>query len=170
MSGRGHFKRKRKNESLNITSMMDMFTIILLFLLKSFSADGSMLTNADNLILPYSISNKRPAELPIQVAVTEDAILVDNDYVMTTKELADKKYDDFVTEFSDGALTPLDRILEQKMQELERLLALEMIQSKDEVIVQVDKNMSLNVMNKIMNICGRQGFSDMKFAVMMREQ
>lgn len=170
MAKRGHFKKKNKKSSINITSMMDMFTIILLFLLKSFSADGSMLTNADNLILPNSISNKRPQELPLQVAVTEQAILVDNDYVMTTKELADKKYEDFVQEFGDGELTPLDRILEQKMQELDKLVALEMIQTKDEVVVQVDKNMSLNVINKIMHICGRQGFSDMKFAVMMREQ
>ncbi|MCL1945787.1 MAG: biopolymer transporter ExbD [Chitinivibrionia bacterium] len=170
MSGRGHHKRKKKMDGLNITSMMDMFTIILLFLLKSFSADGSMLTGADNLLLPNSISNKRPTELPIQVAVTEDAILVDNDMVMNTKELADKKYDDFVSEFGNGVLTPLDKVLELKMQELEKLVALEMIQSKDEIIVQVDKNMSLNVMNKIMSICGRQGFSDMKFAVMMRDQ
>jgi len=167
---RGHFKKKAKKDQLNITSMMDMFTIILLFLLKSFSADGSMLTNADNLTLPNSISNKRPAELPLQVAVTEDAILVGNDYVMTTKELADKKYDDFVQEFADGKLTALDRVLEQEMAELERLVALELIRTKDEIIVQVDKNMSLNVINKIMHICGRQGFSDMKFAVMMREQ
>ena len=54
-------RRSRKvprSSDLNITSMMDMFTIILVFLLKSFSAEGSILTNADNLVLPNSESRR----------------------------------------------------------------------------------------------------------------
>jgi len=39
---------------LNITSMMDMFTIILVFLLKSFSTEGQLVTPATGLLLPTS--------------------------------------------------------------------------------------------------------------------
>jgi len=44
---RGHGQKKKQADGINITSMMDMFTIILLFLLKSYSADGSIMTIAD---------------------------------------------------------------------------------------------------------------------------
>jgi len=38
-----------------------------------------------------------------------------------------------------------------------------------EVIVQLDKNISFDVMYKIMRVCGRNGYVNMKFAVMTRE-
>lgn len=164
---RGHFNKERKKQGLNITSMMDMFTIILLFLLKSFSADGSMLTTADNLILPNSISNKRPAEMPLQVAVTQDAILVDNSPVVDTKSVSDKDQ----AEFDEDTTSALDLALKKKMdqeQELLRVGALKEV--KGDIIVQMDKNINFDVMYKVMRICGRQGFVSMKFAVMMREQ
>ena len=43
---------------LNITSMMDVLTIVLVFLLKNFESEGNLLTQADNLKLPYSVSKK----------------------------------------------------------------------------------------------------------------
>ena len=60
---RGRANKKKNELFLQITSMMDMFTIILVFLLKSFSAEGSLLTNADNLVLPNSQSKKKPTEV-----------------------------------------------------------------------------------------------------------
>lgn len=164
---RGHFNKKKQSTALNITSMMDMFTIILLFLLKSFSADGSMLTNADNLQLPNSISNKRPAELPLQVAVTQDAILVDNAPVMVTETLWKMDQD----EFDEDTTSALDLTLKRKMDEQLELLRVGALKEiKGDIVVQLDKNMNFDVMYKVMRVCGRQGFVSMKFAVMMREQ
>ena len=57
--------RRRRNPEdvkLNITSMMDMFTIILVFLLKNFSTEGN-LTPADNLTLPKSTVEKEQKKL-----------------------------------------------------------------------------------------------------------
>ena len=52
-------KRKIKplKGELNITSMMDMFTIVLVFLLKNFATEGNLMTSADNLILPKSANS-----------------------------------------------------------------------------------------------------------------
>lgn len=164
---RGHFNKKENKQGLNITSMMDMFTIILLFLLKSFSADGSMLTNADNLQLPNSISNKRPAELPLQVAVTQEAILVDNAPVMVTETLWKMDQD----EFDEDTTSALDLTLKRKMDEQLELLRVGALKEiGGDIVVQLDKNMNFDVMYKVMRVCGRQGFVNMKFAVMMREQ
>jgi len=164
---RGHFKKPTRKPSINITSMMDMFTIILLFLLKSFSADGSMLTNADNLILPNSISNKRPQEVVLQVAVTQDMIIVDNAPIADMKPF----FGQTQLEQDDDTLSALDLTLKSKMEEELELLRIGALKEvKGEIIVQVDKNINFDVMYKVMRTCGRQGFTNMKFAVMMREQ
>ena len=36
----------------SLTSMMDMMTIILVFMIKNMDAEGQLLTQAENLILP----------------------------------------------------------------------------------------------------------------------
>lgn len=163
--GRGKTKVE-KDASLNITSMMDMMTIILVFLLKSFSADGQILTNADNLVLPNSVSKKKPQDVNLQVAVTNDMILVDNQPVVPTED---------VRKIPQEEPDPVVGKLEDKLkscyaqeEEMVRLGALNSVQGK--IIVQVDKNMDFDVLFKIMNTCGKVGYNNMNFAVMEREQ
>ncbi|MCK5350984.1 biopolymer transporter ExbD, partial [bacterium] len=45
---------------LNITSMLDMFTILIIFLLKSYSAEGIILTIPADLHLPQSTTQSAP--------------------------------------------------------------------------------------------------------------
>lgn len=83
-------KKKRLNEemSLQITSMADIFTIILVFLLKSFSTNVSNLSPSTGLELPEGRSS---AELKdaLKVEITKDVILVDQKPVM---KLSDFQY------------------------------------------------------------------------------
>jgi len=74
-------------------------------------------------------------------------------------------------EYDEDTTSALDLALKSKMdmeQELLRIGALKEI--KGEIIVQMDKNINFDVMYKVMRTCGRQGYTNMKFAVMMREQ
>lgn len=61
---------------LNITAMMDMMTIILVFLLKSLSASSANLPQTSDLALPTSILQGEPSESAIQIVVSRDRILV----------------------------------------------------------------------------------------------
>jgi biopolymer transport protein ExbD len=61
---------------LNITAMMDMMTIILVFLLKSLSASSANLPSASDLALPTSILQGEAVQEGIQVVVSRDKILV----------------------------------------------------------------------------------------------
>jgi biopolymer transport protein ExbD len=164
---RGRSKKKAAGaESLNITSMMDMFTIILLFLLKSFSADGSILTNADNLVLPNSISKKKPKDVNLQLAVTQDMILVDNSPIVDFKSISEKDQ----LEFDEDTTSLLDKELKKHMNaEIEMVRIGLLNEVKGNIIVQVDKNINFDMLYKVMRICGRNGYINMKFAVMMRE-
>ncbi len=164
--GKGRGKKVPRSSDLNITSMMDMFTIILVFLLKSFSAEGSILTNADNLVLPNSESKKKPQEVNLQVAVTNDMILVDNMPVVPTEDVRKIPADD-----PDPAAAKLEEKLKGCMaqeEEMVRVGALNAVQGK--VIVQVDKNIDFDVLFKVMNTCGKVGYNNMNFAVMEREE
>jgi biopolymer transport protein ExbD len=163
---KGRTKKVPRNNDLNITSMMDMFTIILVFLLKSFSSEGSLLTNADNLVLPNSVSKKKPTEVNLQVAVTNDMVLVDNQPIVPTEDIRKIPADEH---------DPSSPKLEEKLkscfaqeEEMVRLGAINEVQGK--VIIQVDKNIDFDVLFKIMNTCGKVGYNNMNFAVMERDQ
>jgi biopolymer transport protein ExbD len=146
--------------------MMDMFTIILVFLLKSYSAEGSILTNADNLVLPNSVSKKKPKEINIQLAVTTDMILVDNQPVSPTDDARN-----IPAENADPVIAKLEeRLLSCYVQEQEMVKMGALNQVVGKVIVQVDKNIEFDVLFKVMNTCGKVGYNNMNFAVMEREE
>jgi biopolymer transport protein ExbD len=167
MSNRGRgLTGKDKEGKLNITSMMDMFTIILVFLLKSYSAEGSILTNADNLVLPNSTSKKKPSEVNLQLAVTHDMILVDNKAIVPTADVEKIPADENDPQITKLAETLLNYYEQEK--EMVRLGALNEVQGK--IVIQVDKNISFDVLFKIMNTCGKVGYNNMNFAVMEREE
>lgn len=165
MEQRGRAKKKKMSYSLNITSMMDMFTIILVFLLKSYSAEGTILTNADNLVLPNSISKKKPKGVNLQVAITTEMILVDNQAVAPTEDARK-----IPQENPDPIIAKLEERLAScyaQEQEMVKMGALNQVVGK--VIVQVDKNIEFDVLFKVMNTCGKVGYNHMNFAVMERE-
>lgn len=165
MEQRGRAPKKKMNEGLNITSMMDMFTIILVFLLKSYSADGSVMTNADNLVLPNSISKKKPQEVNLQVAVTPDMILVDNQAVCPTEDVARIAQ----TEHDPVSSKLEDRLAAAFAQEEEMVRMGALNQVMGNVVIQVDKNIEFDVLFKVMNTCGKVGYNNMNFAVMERD-
>src|SRR4029453_3425157 len=65
-------------KDLNITPMMDMMTIILVFLLKSFSSTTSNITFDQNLQVPKSFTELKP-KMAGAVAVSEKVILGEGD-------------------------------------------------------------------------------------------
>jgi biopolymer transport protein ExbD len=165
MVQRGRRSKKKRREGLMITSMMDMFTIILVFLLKMYSAEGSVLTNADNLVLPNSISKTKPKDVNLQLAVTNDMILVDNQPVAPTEDARRIPMDE---------PEPTVAKLEEKLascyaqeEEMVKMGALNQIAGK--VVVQMDKNIEFDVLFKVMYTCGKVGYNRMNFAVMERE-
>jgi biopolymer transport protein ExbD len=159
-------RKKADVAPLQITSMMDMFTIILCFLLKSYSAEGSLLTNADNLTLPNSMSKKKPQEVNLQIAVSPDMVLVDNKPVVPTEDVA-RISQESVTQDVPKLEETLRKHYAQE-EEMVRLGALNKVEGK--VVIQVDKNIAFDILYKIMATCGKVGYNTMNFAVMEREQ
>ena len=157
----GRYKKPKKDMGLNITSMMDMFTIILVFMLKNFSAEGSILTNADNLVLPYSSSKTSPKEVSVSLNCTSEWVVIDHEPVVLTKQV--REQEEIVV---DRIKQKLDKCMVQE-ENMVRIGALNKV--KGEIVVQVDKNIDFDIIYKIMASCGRAGYNNIRLAVMSRE-
>jgi biopolymer transport protein ExbD len=65
-----------------MTAMMDMMTIVLVFLLKSYSSSTAVLTTSVDVQLPLSTTRASPRDT-VAVTVTSTAILVGHEKVVT---------------------------------------------------------------------------------------
>src|SRR3982751_548598 len=68
---------------LNITAMLDIMTIILVFLLKTLGESSTAVPQSDDLRLSASIMKKPPAEDGVLVTVSKSQILVGDDKILT---------------------------------------------------------------------------------------
>jgi len=146
--------------SLNLNSMMDVMTIVLVFLIKQIDTEGQLVTAAENLVLPNSTSMKVPKEVSLGIVVDQSWVLVDGQQIVQTS---------IVSEQDSLMVAALDAVLSEK-REAEKQAKLargEPDEGGGNVIVQLDKNMSYDVMFKVMATCGISGFTNVAFAVNM---
>jgi biopolymer transport protein ExbD len=141
--------------------MMDVMTIILVFLIKQVDTEGQLITAAENLVLPNSTSTKVPKEVSLGVVVDHNWVLVDGQRVLETSLVAAQ--DTLLVE-------ALDAVLKEK-RETEKTALLAKGESDEgggNVIVQLDKNTYYDIMFKVMATCGFSGFTNVAFAVNMK--
>jgi len=146
--------------NLSLTSMMDVMTIILVFLIKQVDSEGQLITAAENLVLPNSTSTKVPKEVSLGLVVDHNWVLVDGQQVVETK---------IVSEQDSLLVQALDDVLKEK-RETEKQALIARGESPDgggNIIVQLDKNTYYDIMYKVMATCGVSGFTNVAFAVNM---
>jgi biopolymer transport protein ExbD len=156
----GSRSKPKPNFDLRLTSLLDMFTILLVFLLKSFSADGQIITNAEDLRLPESTSPKPPRSAPI-IAVTKEWIMLDDKPLIQVNEI---KAD------SDLLIKPLHASLQHSRELSERLGQIDQrVGFNGTVDIMGDRNASFAVIKRVMYTCGQVGFNNMLLAVYQKE-
>jgi biopolymer transport protein ExbD len=67
---------------LNITAMLDIMTIILVFLLKTLGESSASVPQSRDLMLPKSIIQTQPAQEGVRVTISKSQVLVGNDKVL----------------------------------------------------------------------------------------
>lgn len=150
-------KRAKRTGSLNMVSLMDIFTILVFFLLVQ-SSQVEVLPNADTLELPESVADQRARET-VLVMVTDEDILVNGQRVMATPD-PDSKYD--LSALKDALASQAKRITEDK----------EAVDAEDrgEVTVMADKNLPFRLIKRIMESCVSTNYGKVSFAVLSSEQ
>ncbi len=66
---------------LNITAMLDMMTIILVFLLKSMSSSSASLPQSGDLTIPKSVLTTEASQEGVAVLVSRSQIVVDDNFI-----------------------------------------------------------------------------------------
>src|SRR4030042_6101721 len=82
-----HHKRSRAGAGLNLVSMMDIFTILVFFLLVQ-SSDVDVLPSAKAVRLPESVAEKSPKPTVV-VTVNDQDILVQGRKIASVPEVMD---------------------------------------------------------------------------------
>jgi biopolymer transport protein ExbD len=165
--------RKEEEGGLTITSMMDMMTIILVFLLKSYSTDDISVAGSEDLVLPVSTTQVRP-ELAVNLVVTKSMVVVDGMEVLRLTEEADEENPgDMVIavpgdEKKGQLITRLyDRLLEkaEDAKQLAEMTGSEDHEFKGRILLQCDKDLPFSVIREVMYTAGQAQFSEFRFVV-----
>jgi biopolymer transport protein ExbD len=135
---------------LNMNSMMDMMTIILLFLLKSFSTEGALVTASEELKLPESLMGEKPKK-ELQVSVTKNTILVNNNEFMPVSDIEEQSL----------LIQPLLRLLSQRAAEEKQLEIDYGTEFTHAVTIQGDESVPFEVLFKIMATCSKSEYYKM---------
>lgn len=149
-----HHKRHKRRVGLNLVSLMDIFTILVFFLLVN-SSDVEVLPSARDVELPESNAETKARETVV-VLVTPAQLLVQGQVVA---DIADVIARDaiIIPELKAALEAQTDRVLRQD--------AREDIASR-EVTIMGDKDISYGLLRRIMATSTAANYGRLSFAVM----
>lgn len=160
---RSLYKRYRVREvhsELNLTAMVDMFTIILVFLVMSISSSNVQVAAVDDLVLPPSSVTKDPAE-SLKVVVTAKGIYVDEAKVMDLNAgiLDASQVDTKDANFIKPLYEELDKHA-KKAEEIQKQNP--ELKFTGQYILQADQSLNYAVLKKVIYTSMLAGYADLK--------
>jgi biopolymer transport protein ExbD len=157
-------KRSPSTYKIQITSMVDMFVILLVFLLKSYSTSPTQISPDKNFSLPVSTSSKDPVDA-LKLVVSKVGIFVDDKKIIDLNQGAVdvKDVDASDTNFIRALYTELDTQA-QKSKSIAKVN--ETVEFDGKVIMQADRDLPYEILRKVMYTSMMAGYSDVKIAVM----
>ena len=146
----------KKSVALNLVSLMDIFTILVFFLLVN-SGQVETLPNSKDIKLPESIADQKSRETVI-ITVTGDDILVQGKAVASVSAVMSQK--SMVIDGLEAALREQsDRVLRQDaMSEV----------ADREVTILGDKALPYKLLKRVMATCTAADYGQISLAVMRR--
>ena len=151
-----HHKRNRGSSALNLVSLMDIFTILVFFLLVN-SSDVQVLPNSKDVEMPESVAQEKPRETVV-ILVTDDDILIQGAAVASVADVMAQK--GLVIETLKAAL------VSQTNRMLDREVAADI--AGREVTIMGDKEIPYRLLKKVMATCTDADYGRISLAVMQR--
>ena len=136
--------------SLQITSMADIFTILLVFLLKGIASDALTISPSNGTRLPAGLNTTALTESALQVELSDKGILVEKEFVSDYKNF-EKSFDQRLS----------------KERERQKLIAKANDSVKDDAraILLSDQNVPFSTMKMVLRTLAKNGYSEVKFGV-----
>ena len=142
---------------LNLVSLMDIFTIILLFLLFNVSGEEEAITVPDIVRLPVSIATVKPVPATT-VYITGYTILLGDKKIANTQD---------VIKSDDPGIESLEKelIIQMSQNDLEA----EKDGTRRKIIIMGDKMIPFTLLKKVMYTCSWAGYQTFSLAVIQKE-
>ena len=152
-------KRMSRNKAgvpkMNLTSLMDVFTILVFFLLVN-SGQSEILDTPKEVKLPESNVESRPHETVV-IFVSPEAIVVQGEPVVAMADVV----------ASQGSIEPISaRLAALKNTIIGR--STQTIAASQEVTVLADKSIPFDVIKRVLSTCTGQGYTNVSLAVMQK--
>jgi biopolymer transport protein ExbD len=148
---------------IQITSMVDMFVILLVFLLKTYSTSPVNITPKDGMTLPESTSLTDPVDV-VKLMVSQEAVFVEDKKVMVLEKgrvpasAIDKNDQLFLKELFDELNSRA-----KKAQDIQKQN--DTFEFDGKVLMQADRGLSYETLQKVMYTSMMAGYADVKLAV-----
>jgi biopolymer transport protein ExbD len=150
-----HHARNRRG-GLSLVSLMDIFTILVFFLLVN-SAEVQTLENPKDIQLPESIAENKPRETVV-VHISREQVLVQGQKVTTLAE---------IEATSGNIIEPLKAALQRQSDRVLRASAAADIGGR-EVTILGDRELPYRVLKKIMATCTDADYGKLSLAVIQK--
>jgi len=151
-----HHRRNKGSGALNLVSLMDIFTILVFFLLVN-SSDVETLPNAKELQLPESIAEEKAKETVVIMIGETDLIVQGNPVAKIADIMAIQGND--IPELREALLSQNDRVLRREAQE--NIAA-------REVTIMGDKDIPYRLLKKVMATCTGSDYGQISLAVLQK--
>jgi biopolymer transport protein ExbD len=159
--GHGASHKKSGYSELLITPLVDMFVIIVLFLIANFSATGEVLMMTKDIQLPEAVNVKEVEMHPV-IMVSPKEISVSGTVIARVEDL-DK--DEYLT------IPQLEEKLRDMKKQFEDLHAMAKDDAngfKGDINIQGHKAVEFRIIKRVMFSCASAGYNNINFAVMTK--
>ena len=148
-----HQARGRARPTFNVIALMDVFTVLVFFLLVNSSAVDPL--QGDTIQLPESSAEQLPRETLV-VTVTSEALMLEGDEIASLESVAASSADEIAALRS--ALTALPR--PEAPVETETPT-----RTTGEITIMADKETPFSLLKRVMLTCSRAGFEQITLSV-----
>ena len=141
---------------LNLVSLMDVFTILVFFLLVN-SSSSDVMEPPKNIKLPDSSVEAKPRETVI-VMITPEQILVQGEPVISTQEVIDSK------------VAVIDAVKQRLILQRKKVLGIstKTVSQSKEITVLAHRTVPFHLMKKVMASCTSAGYGKISMAVIQK--
>ncbi len=146
-----------KIEKMNLTSLMDVFTILVFFLLVN-SGQTELLQTPKQMVLPESVVETKPRETVV-IYVNKDQIVVQGEAVARMEDVIASHEDDIEPVMAQLAALQ-NRVIGVRTQA---------VAASKEVTILADKSIPFDVVRRVMASCTAQGYERISLAVIQKD-
>jgi biopolymer transport protein ExbD len=141
---------------ISLTSLMDVFTILVFFLLVN-SASTEVLETPKQITLPASVVEDKPRETVV-IFISPDQVTVQGEAVVLVADILTMPGQD---------IAPIgDRLAEVRSNVIG--LKTRVVAESQEVTILADKSVPFSVIKKVLSTCTSQGFGRISLAVLQK--